>query len=89
MLVEPGHRQFQRAPGVEAGGPALRGQDSPCMPAAEKKRSAEGEFLAKDLSIWRQPPGPEADAGSRSRIQASVLWGGRHRASCDRATRTL
>lgn len=41
----------------------------PGMPAAEKKRGAEGEFLAKDLSIWRQPPGPEADAGSGSRIQ--------------------
>lgn len=44
----------------------------PGMPAAEKKRGAEGEFLAKDLSIWRQPPGPEADAGSGSRIQVYV-----------------
>ena len=37
----------------------------PGMPAPEKKRGAEGKFLAKDLSIWRQPPGPEADSGSR------------------------
>ena len=41
----------------------------PGMPAAEKKRGAEGEFLAKDLSIWRQTPGLEADACSGSRIQ--------------------
>ena len=40
------------------------------MPAAETKRDGKGEFLAKDLSIWRQTPGPGADAGSGSRIQA-------------------
>ena len=39
------------------------------MPAAETKRDGKGEFLAKDLSIWRQTPGPGADAGSGSRIQ--------------------
>ena len=39
------------------------------MPAAETKRDGKGELLAKDLSIWRQTPGPGADAGSGSRIQ--------------------
>ena len=42
------------------------------MPAAETKRDGKGEFLAKDLSIWRQTPGPGADAGSGSRIQVDV-----------------
>ena len=42
------------------------------MPAAETKRNGKGEFLAKDLSIWRQTPGPGADAGSGSRIQVRV-----------------
>ena len=43
------------------------------MPAAETKRDGKGEFLAKDLSIWRQTPGPGADAGSGSRIQVDEL----------------
>ena len=43
------------------------------MPAAETKRDGKGEFLAKDLSIWRQAPGPGADAGSGSRIQVNGI----------------
>ena len=39
------------------------------MPDTETKRDGKAEFLAKDLSIWRQTPGPGADAGSGSRIQ--------------------
>ena len=44
------------------------------MPAAETKPDGKGEFLAKDLSIWRQTPGPGADAGAGSRIQGYQWW---------------